>query len=454
MEPLGSALTNLLSFVVAISVLVAIHEFGHYIVGRWAGMKVLRFSIGFGSPIWSRRAGKDDTEYCIASIPLGGYVRFLDSREGPVPPEDEGRAFNQRPIGHRIAVLVAGPAFNFLFAIVAYWALFMPGDSGLTPVIGDVEPDSYAARAGLQFGDRIEAVGDTPTETWEKALVALLDSMVATGKVPLTVRTEDGGHRRAVIDVGDDAARLTEPGVLFEGLGFGVGQPRAVVGELTPGGPAERAGLREGDRITAVAGEPVRFWGELLGAIWTRPGESVDIAYERHGQAREVRLTLDEQGSGAERRGIIGFRLDEGLGDHYYYSVEYSLFESFGVALDKTWTSTLFTVRMLGRMVTGDVSFKNISGPINIAQFAGESAERGLGDFLGFLAIISISLGVLNLLPIPVLDGGQIVYQVAELIKGSPLTERAQILGQQIGILALLLLMSFAFYNDIARLLG
>ena len=386
MEPLGSALTNLLSFVVAISVLVAIHEFGHYIVGRWAGMKVLRFSIGFGSPIWSRRAGKDDTEYCIASIPLGGYVRFLDSREGPVPPEDEGRAFNQRPIGHRIAVLVAGPAFNFLFAIVAYWALFMPGDSGLTPVIGDVEPDSYAARAGLQFGDRIEAVGDTPTETWEKALVALLDSMVATGKVPLTVRTEDGGHRRAVIDVGDDAARLTEPGVLFEGLGFGVGQPRAVVGELTPGGPAERAGLREGDRITAVAGEPVRFWGELLGAIWTRPGESVDIAYERHGQAREVRLTLDEQGSGAERRGIIGFRLDEGLGDHYYYSVEYSLFESFGVALDKTWTSTLFTVRMLGRMVTGDVSFKNISGPINIAQFAGESAERGLGDFLGFLA--------------------------------------------------------------------
>ena len=451
---MGSALTNLLSFVVAISVLVAIHEFGHYIVGRWAGMKVLRFSIGFGKPIWLRRGGKDDTEYCIAAVPLGGYVRFLDSREGPVDPRDQGRAFNQRPIPQRIAVLLAGPLFNFLFAIVAYWALFMPGDSGLTPVIGDVEPGSYAERAGLRFGDRIEAVGDTPTQTWEQALVALLDSMVATGKVPLTVRNEDGGSRRAVIDVGDDSARLTEPGVLFEGLGFGIGQPRAVIGELSPGGPAERAGLREGDRITSVAGEPVRFWGELLAVIWPRPGETVDVAYERGGQAGQVRVTLDEQGSGEQRRGLIGFRLNDGLGDHYYYRVDYSLGESLVVALDKTWTSTLFTIRMLGRMVTGDVSFKNISGPINIAQFAGESAERGLGEFLGFLAIISISLGVLNLLPIPVLDGGQIVYQVAEAIKGGPLTERAQILGQQIGILALLLLMSFAFYNDIARILG
>ena len=451
---MGSAITDLLAFIVAISLLVAIHEFGHYIVGRWAGMKVLRFSIGFGSPIWSRRAGPDDTEYCIASIPLGGYVRFLDGREGPVAPEDEGRAFNHRPIRHRIAVLAAGPLFNFLFAILAYWVLFMPGDEGLAPVIGDVEPNSYAGQAGIEFGDRIIQVGEQPTTTWEEALLEIIDTMVATGSVPLLLQDERGGQHRATIEVGDDAARLTEPGVLFEGLGISVGQPRAVIGMLTEDGAAIAAGIREGDRITGVNGQEIRFWGELLGTVRGLPGAEVDIDLMRGGQARQVSLTLGETGSGDARRGLLGVHLDEALTDHYYYSVEYSLAGSLMAGVGKTWETTLFTVRMLGRMVTGDVSFKNISGPINIAQFAGESAERGMANFIGFLAIISISLGVLNLLPIPVLDGGQIVYQVAEAVKGSPLTERAQILGQQIGILALLLLMSFAFYNDIARLLG
>ena len=450
---MGSALTDLLSFVVAISLLVAIHEYGHYIVGRWAGMKILRFSIGFGKPIWSRRSGKDNTEYCIASIPLGGYVRFLDSREGSIEPEDQGRAFDQRPIPARIAVLAAGPLFNFLFAIVAYWALFMPGVMVLKPAIGDVIPDSYADRAGLQFGDKIVAVGDVKPADWESALVAILDNMVATGKVPLTLENELGGHRRATIDVGNDATRLTEPGALFDGLGFNVWQPPAAVGSLAPGGPAERAGIRVGDRITAVDGESIRSWSDLLVVLRDRPGQSVDVEYVRNGYAATVSLTLDAKGSGEERRGLIGIGLSDTSAD-FYLRRTYTLLESLSAAVDKTWTSTLFTMRMLGRMVTGDVSFKNISGPINIAQFAGDSAERGFSYFLGFLAIISISLGVLNLLPIPVLDGGQIVYQVVELIKGGPLTERAQILGQQIGILALLLLMSFAFYNDIARILG
>ena len=450
---MGSALTDLLSFVVAISLLVAIHEYGHYIVGRWAGMKILRFSIGFGKPIWLWRSGKDNTEYCIASIPLGGYVRFLDSREGSVEPEDEGRAFDQRPIPARIAVLAAGPLFNFLFAIVAYWALFMPGVMVLKPAIGDVIPDSYADRAGLQFGDKIVAVGDVEPADWESALVAILDNMVATGKVPLTLENEQGGHRRTTIDVGSDATRLTEPGALFDGLGFGVWQPPAVVGSLAPGGAAERAGIRVGDRITVIDGESVRSWGDLVGVVRDRPGQPVEVEYIRNGYAATVTLTLDADGSGEERRGLIGIGLSETSAD-YYSRRMYTPLESLSAAVDKTWTSTLFTMRMLGRMVTGDVSFKNISGPINIAQFAGDSAERGFSYFLGFLAIISISLGVLNLLPIPVLDGGQIVYQVVEMIKGGPLTERAQILGQQIGILALLLLMSFAFYNDIARILG
>ena len=450
---MGSALINLLSFIVAISLLVAIHEFGHYIVGRWAGMKVLRFSIGFGKPIWLRRAGKDNTEYCIASIPLGGYVRFLDSREGPVAPEDEGRAFNHRPIPQRIAVLAAGPLFNFLFAIVAYWALFMPGVMVLQPAVGAVEPGSYADRAGLEYGDKIVAVDGAPVKDWEAALVAILDSMVATGEVPLALEDARGGQRRAVLDVGSDAARLTEPGVLFDGLGFEVWQPPAVIGGITPGAPAEGAGLAAGDRITGIDGEPVQSWNDLLEIVQARPGEAVNVEYVRDGYAAAVDLVLGADGTGDERRGKIGIELANTWED-YYVLRTYSPLESLTAAMEKTWTSTMFTVRMLARMVTGDVSIKNISGPINIAQFAGESAERGMTYFLGFLAIISISLGVLNLLPIPVLDGGQIVYQVAELVKGSPLTERAQIIGQQIGILALILLMSFAFYNDIARILG
>ncbi len=451
---MGSVLTNLLSFVVAISVLVAVHEYGHYIVGRWAGMKVLRFSIGFGKPIWMRRGGKDNTEYCIASIPLGGYVRFLDTREGPIPAEDEGRAFNQRPIPWRIAVLLAGPLFNFLLAIVLYWALFIPGDQGVRPTIGDVAPATPAERAGLQHGDRIEAVGDRVTETWEQALVAILEDMVADGRVQLSLVSENGGQRRAAIEVGDDAGRLTEPGKLFDGLGFVPGQPPAIVGSTTDDGAAAGAGIRSGDRITSVDGEPIRYWSELLGAVWQRPGETISLGFERYGQPNTVTLTIGSDGSGDSRRGVIGVLLPEEIREHYFYTRKYTIVESLTAAVAKTWSSTVFTVNMLGNMVTGNVSIKNISGPINIAQFAGESAERGLSYFVGFLAIISISLGVLNLLPIPVLDGGQIVYQVAELVKGSPLTERAQILGQQIGILALLLLMSFAFYNDIERILG
>ena len=450
---MGGALTNLLAFVVAISLLIAVHEYGHYLVGRWTGMKVLRFSIGFGKPIWSWTGGKDNTEYCIAAIPLGGYVRFLDSREGAVDAADEGRAFDQRPIASRIAVLAAGPAFNFLFAILAYWLLFAPGVMTVKPAVGEVAPGSYAEAAGLQFGDKIVAVDGTPVIDWEAALVEILGTMVVDGRIPLTLEDEDGGQRRAVIDVGSESARLTEPGVLFDGLGFDVWRPPALIGSLTEGGPAGEAGLQVGDRITGIDGEPVRSFSELVGVVGPRANKDVEVAFVRDGVAASVRLVLGEQGEGEQKRGLLGIGLPESSAD-YYFLRTFSPFESLREAAGKTWTTTVFTVSMLTRMVTGDVSIKNISGPINIAQFAGESAQRGFTYFVGFLAIISISLGVLNLLPIPVLDGGQILYQLIELVKGSPMTERAQILGQQVGILALLLLMSFAFYNDIVRILG
>lgn len=450
---MSNALSNLLWFAVAISILVAVHEYGHYIVGRWAGMKVLRFSIGFGKPIWMRIGGKDRTEYCISAIPLGGYVRFLDGREGPVDPEDEGRAFDHRPISSRIAVLLAGPLFNFLFAIIAYWALFINGVPTIRPAVGEVDPGSYAARAGLEFGDQIVAVGDIETADWESALVAMLEQMVSSERVSLTLETEGGRQRLATIFVGDDATRLTEPGLLFDGLGFRPWQPPAVIGELTENGAAEAAGLKPGDRITSVDGESVRSYADLIDVVSVRAMQSVSLEYSRNGNAQIVELTIGVQEVNGETRGLLGVRSASDI-SKFYYLRKFGPIESASAAMKRTWASTMFTVRMLGRMVIGDVSIKNISGPINIAQFAGASAERGWGDFLGFLAIVSISLGVLNLLPIPMLDGGQIVYQSIELAKGSPISERSQLLGQQIGIFALLLLMSFAFYNDLSRIIG
>ncbi|GMR17563.1 MAG: sigma E protease regulator RseP [Gammaproteobacteria bacterium] len=448
-----AALTNLLAFVVAISVLVAVHEFGHYIVGRWRGMKVLRFSIGFGRPVWTRVAGKDRTEYCLSAIPLGGYVKFLDGREGPVAAADQGRAFDHRPIPSRIAVLLAGPLFNFLFAVIAYWALFVNGVPTVRPAVGVVQEGSYAAQAGLQFGDRILKVGERPATDWETALVSILDEMVGSGKVPLQLEGEDGWVRTTVIDVGDDAARLTEPGLLFEGLGFTPWQPPAVIGSLDPSGAAQAGGLQEGDRIVGIDGEPVNSFADLQRSVSARPDQQVSINVLRAGTPQTFELQLGGRDRDGVRSGFLGVGVSTAVRD-YWYVRQYGPVAAVGEALQRTWTSTAFTVRMFGRMITGDVSIRNISGPINIAQFAGDSAARGWPDFLNFLALISISLGVINLLPIPILDGGQIVYQAVELVKGSPLSERSQLLGQQFGILALLLLMSFAFYNDIARLLS
>ncbi len=442
---MGEALTNLLAFIVAISVLVAIHEYGHYIVGRWTGMKVLRFSIGFGKPIWSWVRGADKTEYCISAIPLGGYVRFLDGREGPVAPEDEGRAFNHRPIPARIAVLFAGPLFNFMFAIFAYWLISMDGVPALRPAIGEVAPQSYAADAGLETGDQIIAVGETETSSWQQALMAMFDNMVGDGRIPMTLEDLQGRQRQAVIQVGEDATRLTEPGLLFDGIGFQPGFPPVVLDDPIENEAAAAAGMRKGDRVVSVDRQPILGFGDLIDAVAERPGERVEIGAVREGRVERFSVVIGIREVDGNTSGFLGVRamLDE-LGP----------IEAIPNAFQDTWSQTMFTLRMLGRMVTGDVSIKNISGPINIAQFAGESAQRGLRYFLGFLAMISISLGVLNLLPVPVLDGGQIVYQTIEMVKGSPLSERSQIVGQQFGILALIILMSFAFYNDIARILG
>lgn len=449
---MSTVLTNIFYFVIAISVLVAVHEYGHYIVGRWCGMKVLRFSIGFGKPLLSWRGGKDDTQYCVSTIPLGGYVKFLDEREGPIDEADRGRAFTDRPVPARIAVLLAGPAFNFAFAIVAYFALFVYGVPTVKPKIGPVVADSYAAEAGLRNGDQILRVDGQSVVDWESTLVGILETMVSKGRIDLTVRDESGRERAAVLDVGDDATRLTEPGLLFDGLGFQPWQPPAVVGSLVEGGAAESAGLRSGDRILEIDGEAVSSFADLSRIVAARPGETVELAYARQGATYRREVALAEVVEDGQRRGQLGIVLNQADED-YWYLRRYEVPAAVGESVRQTWATTVFTLKMFARMITGEVSIKNISGPINIAQYAGSSASAGLDQFLRFLALVSISLGVINLMPVPILDGGQIIYQSVEWIKGSPLSLRSQVVGQQVGILALLLLMSFAFYNDIARIL-
>jgi len=450
---MSAVLINLLSFVVAISVLVAVHEYGHYLVGRLCGMKVLRFSIGFGKPLWTWIGGRDRTEYCISAIPLGGYVKFLDERETVIEPADQGRAFNHRPVPARIAVLLAGPMFNFLFAVLAYWVLFINGIPTPKPAVGAVTEGSYAAAAGLQYGDRIVRVGQRDATDWETALVGMMEEMVDDGTVTLLLEDQDGWQRTALIEVGNDRGRLTEPGMLFEGLGFLPWQPPAVVGTVEEDTAASNAGIVEGDRIVAIDDDPVVSFADLQRIVAARPDEAVPVRLIRNGEEQLIEVHLGSREIDGQLTGFLGIGVGPAVGD-YWYVRKFGPIAAIGASIERTWNSTGFTVRMLARMVTGDVSIKNISGPINIAQYAGDSAAAGLNAYLTFLALVSISLGVLNLLPVPILDGGQIVYQTVELIKGSPLSDRSQLVGQQVGILALLLLMSFAFYNDIARILN
>jgi regulator of sigma E protease len=455
---MSSLFVSVLSFVAAIALLVAVHEYGHFFVARAVGVKVLRFSIGFGRVVWSRRGGVDQTEYCLSAIPLGGYVKLLDERDCAVSFAERDRAFNRKSPLARIAVLAAGPAFNLVFAVVAYTIMFTTGIPGITPVVGDVAPDSIASAAGLRKGETIVAVGARRVSTWEGATLAMLDEMLSDGSIPLVVSGSAGSERTVSLVTAGRESELTEPGELFKKLGFEpwVPKPDAVIGDLTPGGAAQKAGLKPGDRILAADGESINNWGDWVAVVRARGGEQVVATVRRGGSDLQIPIDVEVVDTDEGRIGRIGasVRLPEGGFEALRAEERYGLADSVVRATQRTWDMSLLTLRMIWRMIVGDVSVKNISGPINIAQYAGYSASIGLTAFLSFLAVVSISLGVLNLLPVPMLDGGQIVYTVAEVLKGGPLSERVQHLGQQVGIAFLLLLMTFAFYNDISRLLG
>ncbi len=450
-------LSYVLAFLVAIGVLVAVHEYGHFWMARRMGIKVLRFSIGFGKVLWSKR-GADGCEYAFSAIPLGGYVKLLDEREAPVAPGLLAQAYNRKPVWRRVLVLLAGPFANFLFAAVAYWILFVVGIPALQPVVGDVVADSVAARAGLRPGDSIVAVAGQPVATREAAVLAILDRLMGGEPIEIAVRAQEGAGDARTLDlvVAGDRRALTEPGALLPGLGFEFWYPTVPteVGKIVPGSPADRAGLRVGDRIVAVDGAPVADFPALVKIVQPSPGQALRFTVARQGETIDVTIEVEAQREGDRLVGRIGIQPVAGLAvpERMQALERYGIADAAGRAVDKTWDMSVLTVRMIWNVATGDVSVKNLSGPINIAEYAGFSARQGILSFLSFLAIVSVSLFVLNLLPIPILDGGQVVYQVAELVKGSPLSERAQAVGQQIGILLLLVLMSFAFYNDLSRL--
>ena len=444
---------TILAFIVAILILVSLHEFGHYLVARLCGVKVVRFSVGFGKPFFKKKHG--DTEWCLAPIPLGGYVKMVDTREGEVATEDLPFAFDKQHPLKRIAIVAAGPITNLILAVVLYGLSFSMGITEIRPLVGMIEPASIAAKAGFQSGDRILSVNDVPTDNWSDAQAEIVMNLEAQ-KVAVKVQTEQGRQIVRYIDL----ASVQEAADVAKNNGSIGMWPFRMTNQISmvlPNSPAQRAGLQKGDKLVSANGKVLPVWSDWMLEFRNNPGQKITIGYLRNGVASQTVLRPDsEEGADGTLIGKVGLAAEqdtvwrEKVRCHFVPSWT----QAFQTASKKVWHYSALTLDFFGKLITGKASLQHISGPVTIADVAGKSAAMGLQSYLEFLAAVSISLGVLNLLPIPVLDGGHLVYYTAEWIRGKPLSERVQMIGLRLGIAAMVFLMLVAFFNDITRLLG
>jgi regulator of sigma E protease len=453
-----SVITTIVAFLVALGLLIVFHEYGHYLVARLFDVKVLRFSVGFGRPILSRRRGPDQTEWALGAFPIGGYVKMLDEREAPVAPAEAHRAFNRQSVYKRFVIVAAGPVANFLLAILLYWGLFLSGVPGIKPVIGPPVPDSPAAAAGFERGETLTRVDGEALQTWQDARWALLKAGIARGTVQVETVGAGGNIAFRTLDLSGLGPEDLD-GEFIATIGLSRFQPHLAprVGQVIAGRPAERAGIRVGDEIVAIDGKAIERWEDVVRTISQSPEATLEIEVRRANGAEDLISVVPEAVTeNGKRVGRIGFAplVDPRAMEHLRTEIRYGFFEGFAHAVARTWEMSIFSLKMMGKMILGDVSLRNLSGPLTIADYAGQSAQMGWVPYLSFLALVSVSLGVLNLLPIPLLDGGHLMYYIAEIIKGRPVSERALEMGQHVGIALLFTLMAFAIYNDITRLLG
>lgn len=469
-------LQSIAALLVTLSILVTFHEFGHFWVARRCNVHVLRFSLGFGKRLfsWWGKPPADSappegadirtrsneplsgTEFAISAIPLGGYVKMLDEREGYVPDDQLHLAFNRKPVLQRIAIVAAGPIANFVLAIAAYWLLFSVGVTGIVPLLGQINPHSPAGKAGLEAGQEIVAVDGMPTKTWADVNMRLFERIGDTGDITITAR-EPGSYTVTndfVIPVKHWMSKVAEPYPVGN-LGLALAYPHvsATIGGVLDGEPAKKGGLKPGDRVLSVNGNKVSDWEQFVKLIQRNPDKALDLRVLRQGKDVDVMVTPRIKVRDGKPVGYIGAsRGPIKMPASMQRVVRYPVYRAIVPALKKTWAVTEFTLDSIKKMLMGTISHKNLSGPITIARIAGASAHTGLESFIGFIALLSISLGVLNLLPIPVLDGGHLLYYIIEFITGKPVPERIQVWGLQIGMFLIVSIMLLAFYNDLTRL--